>query len=381
MIRKTVSSILVFLFVFLFKYHALAASGDHNKLIGVDYKVEKTGVAVDLRFKKNIASKSVETVFDRNFVQLVLANTQIDKAKIIPIEKHDVQKIFAYAYNPDVTRVRVIFTKNSSSFKNRVSLVNLSSKLLRVFVKSSVVVETSDKRKESSFSEKFDERAISKENNPKEQEIIKEVISKTPDIDIRNPEEVKAAMASRNRGITEDVAVNSLEPSGESSKNIGTKADPSKSFIRMGLVLFGIIALFLLGVFLLKKYSSKLKKLPFGKRERLIQVIATHYLGHKKSISLVKVTGEYMVVGVSNDGISLITKLGSEVNVEKYLEDRFWGGTFEKHLKSYDGAKDLVDELKTESTVPTEPVVSQKEPKSSVKKSIREKLTKLKPLV
>ena len=93
-----------------------------------------------------------------------------------------------------------------------------------------------------------------------------------------------------------------------------------------------------------------------------------------------------MVVGVSNEGISLISKLGPEVNVDTYLEDRFWGGTFEKHLgsyaKNYDGVKD-VSALGLPTSAPESVTVSESEVRSrtpSLRETIKEKLTKLKPL-
>ncbi|MBI3542101.1 MAG: flagellar biosynthetic protein FliO [Deltaproteobacteria bacterium] len=231
---------------------------------------------------------------------------------------------------------------------------------------------------------------------------------------INNPDSVKAALAQPPISGVEKTAdatqrpASAAEPIGRpdglterlsgkktaaESGPIGISADPTRHFARMAIALFGVLALFVGLAFGVKRYAGKLKKLPFGKKERLIQVVASHYLGNKKSISLVKVTGEYLVVGVSNDGISLISKLGPEVNVDKYMEDRFWGGTFEKHLDSfdkdatvakeidlspdhkgydsYDGVRDLA--AKAEKT-------TDKIELSPLRASIKEKLTKLKPL-
>jgi flagellar biogenesis protein FliO len=41
----------------------------------------------------------------------------------------------------------------------------------------------------------------------------------------------------------------------------------------------------------------------------MIEVMANHYLGPKKSISVVKVQGRLMVLGVTNESINLIAQL------------------------------------------------------------------------
>lgn len=363
------------------------------KMTDVSVKRNASGINVDLTFDKPISAKALKPAFERNFVQLVLKSTKVDAARMIPVSGSEVAKIFAYPYSPDTARVRIILKKENDWAKGKVSLWNNNPKTVRIFVKDPQKTD----RVETVVAP-APKKAV--EPSSEEAKLLKEVVSNTQEIDIHDPDSVKAALArepEKNAEPINDAAISAVDKT-EAANNaqVGVKSDPSKHFLRMALALLGILAFFIGGVFLVKRYASKLKGLPFGKKERLIQVVATHYLGSKKSISLVKVTGEYMVVGVSNEGISLISKLGSEVNVDKYLEDRFWGGTFEKHLntyakdtkvtkeidlddapaiaaKGYDGSRDLLEEAadKTSAT---------KVELSPVRASIKEKLTKLKPL-
>ncbi len=247
------------------------------------------------------------------------------------------------------------------------------------------------------------------EKSHEEKALIKEVVLNTHEIDIHDPDSIKAAFSAsgvdklKTAGSAPLAAAQDThqEPEvigvrADETKNaaVGVKSEPSKYFARMALSLLGIIGIFLGGVFLVRRYSSNIKKLPYGKKERIIQVVATHYLGNKKNISLVKVAGDYLVVGVGNEGISLISRLGSEVNVDKYLEDRFWGGTFEKHLNAftkpakspdanYDGARDVAAQKLPEADAGLRTAVqavTDRVELSSIRTSIREKLTKLKPL-
>jgi flagellar biogenesis protein FliO len=43
-----------------------------------------------------------------------------------------------------------------------------------------------------------------------------------------------------------------------------------------------------------------------GSKGKLIQVLATHYLGGKKSIAIFKIPGTFFVVGITNDQINLL---------------------------------------------------------------------------
>lgn len=387
---------------FLTPASALASA----KITEVGVKRSDAGLNVDITFDKPVTAKGVKPVFERDFVQLVLKPARIDAAKMLPVASEAVAKVFAYPYSPDTARVRVILKRSSEWAKGRVSLWNNTPRTIRVLVRDAKGADARAVAKASVQAQVSAAPAI------EEASLLKEVQANTAAIDIHNPDSVKAALGreranenenekNENEADPEKLPITQAQAQvGEAA--VGAKADPSRHFTRMAGSLLAILAVFIGAALLLKKYAGGLKKLPFGKKERLIQVVATHYLGAKKSISLVKVTGEYMVVGVSNDGISLISKLGPEVNVDKYLEDRFWGGTFEKHLSSY--AKDSkitkaidlsegiesTEALEDLTAAPTGPVADLMREQTSrvrdqvelspVRASIKEKLTKLKPL-
>ncbi len=70
----------------------------------------------------------------------------------------------------------------------------------------------------------------------------------------------------------------------------------------LGVVLGGLLIVF----YFMKRF---LKRDVGGSKEQLIKVIASQYVGIKKNISLVEIPGSILVVGVSNDNISLLTKI------------------------------------------------------------------------
>ena len=77
----------------------------------------------------------------------------------------------------------------------------------------------------------------------------------------------------------------------------------------LGLVLGGLLVIF----YFMKRY---LKRDGGGSNTQLIRVIASQYIGLKKSIALVKVPGTILVVGVSNDKISLLTEITDKALIE-----------------------------------------------------------------
>jgi flagellar protein FliO/FliZ len=82
----------------------------------------------------------------------------------------------------------------------------------------------------------------------------------------------------------------------------------------LGLVLGGLLVC----VYFIKRF---LKKDVGGSKEQLIKVIASQYIGIKKNISLVEIPGSILVVGVSNDNISLLTKIEDEVVLDALRQE------------------------------------------------------------
>lgn len=70
----------------------------------------------------------------------------------------------------------------------------------------------------------------------------------------------------------------------------------------LGVVLGGLLLLF----WFVKRF---LKREIAGTNRQLIKVIANQYVGIKKNIAMIQVPGSILVVGLSNDKISLLTKI------------------------------------------------------------------------
>ncbi|MBK9292908.1 MAG: flagellar biosynthetic protein FliO [Oligoflexia bacterium] len=67
-----------------------------------------------------------------------------------------------------------------------------------------------------------------------------------------------------------------------------------------------VIALFGGGIYLLKKLPNTNR---FTNKSKMIQVLSQHYLGAKKSLAVVRVAGETVLIGITDENISHLKTL------------------------------------------------------------------------
>jgi len=94
----------------------------------------------------------------------------------------------------------------------------------------------------------------------------------------------------------------------------------------LGIILGGLLVVF----YLMKRYLKR----DGGGGGQLIRVLANRYIGVKKNIALIEVPGSVLVVGVSNDRISLLTKIEDKTVIEGiHRENHGVALSFSDHLQ------------------------------------------------
>lgn len=83
--------------------------------------------------------------------------------------------------------------------------------------------------------------------------------------------------------------------------------DPIPSLIKMISALLLVLGLILAAAFVAKRVLRG--RLGQWKSTPLMKVLSTTYLGPKKEISLIEIGQEYLVIGVTPNNISLLTRL------------------------------------------------------------------------
>jgi len=161
------------------------------------------------------------------------------------------------------------------------------------------------------------------------------------------------------------------------NKTLDPVAITVKTFTMFALVL----ALMFLIFYVFKKYV--LKNTIFGGNEKFVRVLGTGFLGPKKNIVLVEVAGEILVLGISNDNISLLTQIQDKEKIEEIKTSRkevkggnFWNSRKEKsHAPDNDPGRSRLEGafanyLKQFSGAPSEKKKSVAEVTELIRKSI-----------
>ncbi len=107
------------------------------------------------------------------------------------------------------------------------------------------------------------------------------------------------------------------------------------ALLKMALVLVIVVG-GLVG--LLIYIRTKMKTPGPGGRSRLIKVLATHYLGVKKCVSLVEVPGAVLVLGITNDRIQLLHKIEDPEILDQLTRSNSEPGapmSFSDHLRKW----------------------------------------------
>ncbi len=92
------------------------------------------------------------------------------------------------------------------------------------------------------------------------------------------------------------------------------------SVIKMVTALGIVLSLLFAVVFFVKKYLGR--KIGLNGQEQKIRVVTSAYLGPRKSIALVEVAGEKIVVGITATNISMLSKVGRDEDFGDVLKEQ-----------------------------------------------------------
>ena len=94
------------------------------------------------------------------------------------------------------------------------------------------------------------------------------------------------------------------------------------SFLKMASALAVTLGIMLITIYLLKKAMKRTGVVNDG----LMKILSTQYLGPKNSIMLIDVLGDILVIGVSSNQISLLTKIVDHNSLEQLENIQGQGG-------------------------------------------------------
>lgn len=219
--------------------------------------------------------------FFRDTIQFTLKNAKVEKA-ILSTQDGKINKVFAYPYAPGLVRVRLTVSGDAKNYEKSFQVQALKSGTsISLTGESDEVLAKSIKLNKINP----DSSSVKNEDTKNSVDVLHSEQSKktTPDV---NP--LLGAKA---------VGANLVD----SKLSLRRESPPSFGKI-IGIVIF---VLFVGAAFFLRKKIAK----SIRKEDPWMEVLATHYLAPKKRLSLVKIQGRRMVIGVTDESIQLITEL------------------------------------------------------------------------
>jgi flagellar protein FliO/FliZ len=87
---------------------------------------------------------------------------------------------------------------------------------------------------------------------------------------------------------------------------MNTAPDLTAAAIKMVMAL-GVVLLMVWGLYRLAK--GRLTVGPQGGHQKMMHIVESHYVGVKKSITMVEIPGSVLVLGVGTDSVNLLTRI------------------------------------------------------------------------
>ncbi|MDC1121856.1 flagellar biosynthetic protein FliO [Nitrospinaceae bacterium] len=327
--------------------------GSLNPLKKVHSHLMSNGHIVRLEFK-NPVENWAEPIFYEKSVQLDFPGAFIEPAKkSFSADSSMVTKVFASQFDGETLRVRFHIKPGTNDIEERFKLVSQGRFIIVRFdtdyvepvIASSKAV--SQKTQNTDFmgdkeladflsraSEKMKrQEEILASAVKKEEPTIQEVETQSSEIKVKRAgmgvaplvDQIKKAALSNSDENKKDVVLNKSKTKITTKDNTSFSLKDSRptgkpmEMIPSGMKMISMFAVVLGLMFLIffgfKKYV--LKNTAFGGGNKLVNVLGTWFLGPKKNIALVEVAGEILVLGMSQDNITLLSSIIDEEKIEE----------------------------------------------------------------
>lgn len=247
--------------------------------------------SIQLQFDGDVSSNQVKTDFFRDIVQVSVEQSSVHPAQIQPILNEKVKKVFAYQYTPTLVRFRFTVVGSAETYKDKVRVKAEGNMVIVAFVDQEIYPAVED-----------DPEIGAANMAPIE------AVDKVTPLPADTIQVSQSATTQANDGVAPKNDPIKLT----SGRDIG---NPFRAFgwLAVCLAAFGAAAI-LLKRFGLKGFFGKILAKRIGNKVDMVEVISTHALGPKQSITIARVAGRLLVLGVTGESIQLITELGENAN-------------------------------------------------------------------
>ncbi|MGZ3705656.1 MAG: FliO/MopB family protein [Bdellovibrionota bacterium] len=356
-------------------------SGAHAASIsitGIKGEAQNDGAyAIDFSLSQKISADDVAVEFDRNFIQISLKGVSAYPARTENINQGTLEKVFTYQYQPDLARARVLLKASANTVKAK-STWEITNHGIRVLVKGAHVAAAAVTDTVKSKAAASDQTALST-GDADDEKIVQQILAESKNGAKAAP--LAAAAPAAKVGEESPLFGAKAASSNEDQQLFAPKAAESKPkettatrIVASLLLVIGVIGACAVGF---RRFALG-KGNPFQRQNRVIETIATQGLGPKRSVAVIKVLDQYLVVGMSGDGMNLLANLGSDIKIDKYLDQI--GGPGSSFTDTLEGALAGVTAAgKTDTAGP--PLTSRAaEIELGIRSSIKKRIAGFKPL-
>lgn len=264
----------------------------------VDIKTTSTGTSfmTELRFDQTVSADLVTTEFINETIQVNIPEGYIPQGKrTTQVKDERVKSLFTYQAAKDLLRTRLILKPNLTAEKFQETLqVVADGDTLRIKV--------------GAYPAKSEASLL--ENSPVIPQGLKREIMEemgiTPSGEVTREDLAKASASSAQPVVTKktsSIEEEKIPVLTQSKSNLSTNALPIRKII-FGLIIFLGMALILSAV--LKGWTKISKK---SLKHSQIKVITQHYLAPRKSLAIIRVAGESILIGITDQNITPIKTL------------------------------------------------------------------------
>lgn len=245
-------------------------------LESVSGKKNEAGHVVELKFNQEVKPEQFTLDFINETVQINLPSVQLPKGtQKSNIESDVVKSLYTYKVGNNLARTRVILNSDAMKFQQATKL-EAHGNVLKLIIANPVATVSEEELKQA---QAWVESATAAEEAVKVQKTIEEKKKQ------ENLKESEIPVLSQTQKVTSD----------------------KKSNTAARVVTSLAIVLGLFGAFFLYARRNFVKA-PKNKNTQ-VKVLTQHYLGPKKSLAIIRVAGESMLIGVTDNNINLIKTL------------------------------------------------------------------------
>ncbi len=281
----------------------LVSAADLNTLKGIQVEHKGSTTLIHMDMTQALSQDQIEARFMRRTIEWDLVGVQIKKDKIfVDVADPEINNI--YASQPDQKGLRVRINLNNdkvaSNYHEQVHFLQNNNKLTMVLDSSVAILGHNIKELSRMYDVKSESMTMMQDHIAQ-----KSILSTEPaELESNTP------LVAAPKIVEQEIATDETKDEKEIPLAAKTAKIEASSASGMGRMAAGIVAvLVLMGslYFINKKLKEKKSGAAFNHDS--IKVVSQKYLGPKRQLTLVRVSGEYLLLGVTDHNISLIKQL------------------------------------------------------------------------